>query len=126
MRTGLFLLAGFLLLAASFLLARLFSQNYPASTTWATAAFLLLWLLLTGFNLWVRRDEGRLLDPRGAADPAAPVRRVGCGGLGDQVEVALGRRSFIRAYADLRGTIRQGFGSPAAFDTRETIALVSR
>jgi hypothetical protein len=53
MRTGLFLLAGFLLLAGSFLLARLFSQNYPASTTWATAAFLLLWLVLTVFNLWV-------------------------------------------------------------------------
>lgn len=39
MRTGLFLLAGFLLLAASLLLAPLFSQNYPAATTWATAAF---------------------------------------------------------------------------------------
>ena len=53
MRTSLFPLAGFLLLAASFLLARLFSQNYPASIPWATAAFLLLWLGLTVFNLWV-------------------------------------------------------------------------
>ncbi|HXU33100.1 MAG TPA: hypothetical protein VN851_21240 [Thermoanaerobaculia bacterium] len=53
MRTGLFLLAGFLLLAAALILARLFSQNYPGSTTWATAAFLLLWLALTAFNLWV-------------------------------------------------------------------------
>lgn len=53
MRTSLFLLAGLLLLAASLLLARLFSQNYPASTTWATAVFLLLWLALTVFNLWV-------------------------------------------------------------------------
>src|SRR5262245_55036412 len=53
MRTGLFLLAGFLLLAASLILARLFSQDYPASTTWATVAFLLLWLALTGVNLWV-------------------------------------------------------------------------
>ncbi|MEP7009111.1 MAG: hypothetical protein ABJC13_02200 [Acidobacteriota bacterium] len=53
MGTGLFLLAGFLLLAVSLLLARPFSQNYPASTTWATAVFIMLWLALTVFNLWV-------------------------------------------------------------------------
>jgi len=52
MRTTLFLAAGFLLLAASVILARLFSANYPAATTTATAAFVLLWLALTGFNLW--------------------------------------------------------------------------
>ena len=53
MRTGLFLLAGFLLLAASLVLAKLFSGNYPAATTWATAGFVVLWLALTGFNMWV-------------------------------------------------------------------------
>lgn len=40
------------------LLARLFSQNYPAATTWATAAFILLRLLLTEFNLWVGVTKG--------------------------------------------------------------------
>ena len=52
MRTTLFLAAGFLLLAASVILARLFSANYPAATTTATATFVVLWLALTGFNLW--------------------------------------------------------------------------
>jgi len=53
MRTGLFLLAGFLLLAASVVLARLFSPNYPAAGTWATAIFVVVWMALTGFNMWV-------------------------------------------------------------------------
>jgi hypothetical protein len=53
MRTGLFLLAGFLLLAASAVLARLFSHNYPSAATVAIAIFLVAWLALTGFNLWV-------------------------------------------------------------------------
>lgn len=52
MRTGLFLLAGFLLLAAAFILAKLFSENYPAATTIATVAFALLWLALAGSNMW--------------------------------------------------------------------------
>jgi hypothetical protein len=53
MRTGLFLLAGLLLLACSLILARLFSENFPSANTVATGAFLLLWLALTGFNMWV-------------------------------------------------------------------------
>lgn len=53
MRTGLFLLAGFLLLAACLVLARLFSGNYPTAATWATAGFLVVWLALAGFNMWV-------------------------------------------------------------------------
>jgi len=53
MRTGLFLLSGFLLLAAFFILARLFSQNFPSSAFVATIAFAALWLMLTGFNMWV-------------------------------------------------------------------------
>lgn len=52
MRTALFILAGFLLLGASFVLARLFSHDYPAAPTVATVAFLALWLGLTAFNLW--------------------------------------------------------------------------
>jgi len=53
MRTGLFLLAGFLLLGAAAVLARLFAHNYPSAPAVATGAFLLLWLALTGFNMWV-------------------------------------------------------------------------
>jgi hypothetical protein len=53
MRTGLFLLAGFLLLGAFLVLAKLFSANYPEAATWATGGFLVAWLALTGFNMWV-------------------------------------------------------------------------
>ena len=53
MRTGLFLIAALLLLAAFLLLARLFSPNYASATGVATAAFVVLWLGLTGFNMWV-------------------------------------------------------------------------
>lgn len=42
MRTGLFLLAGFLLLGAAAVLARLFAHNYPSAPAVATGAFLLL------------------------------------------------------------------------------------
>jgi len=52
MRTGLFLLAGLLLLEAFFIVAKLFSENYPSATFVATAAFVVLWLALTGFNMW--------------------------------------------------------------------------
>jgi hypothetical protein len=53
MRTGLFLLAGFLLLTGALILARLFAENYPSATAVATGIFLLLWLVLAGFNMWV-------------------------------------------------------------------------
>jgi hypothetical protein len=53
MRTGLFLLAGFMLLAASLILAKLYAENFPSSTLVATTAFVVLWLGLTGFNMWV-------------------------------------------------------------------------
>jgi hypothetical protein len=53
MRTVLFLVAGFLLLSGSLLLGRLFSANYPAATTVATLAYLALWLLIAGANMWV-------------------------------------------------------------------------
>ena len=53
MRTALFLLAGFLLLAAFLVLARLFSSNYPSATSVATTGFVVLWLAITGFNMWV-------------------------------------------------------------------------
>jgi hypothetical protein len=53
MRTGLFLLAAFLMLAAFLVLAKLFSSNYASASSVATAAFVVLWLGLTGFNMWV-------------------------------------------------------------------------
>jgi hypothetical protein len=53
MRTALFLLAGFLLLAAFLVLAKLFSANFPSATRWATIAFVATWLAVTAFNMWV-------------------------------------------------------------------------
>jgi hypothetical protein len=53
MRTVLFLAVGFLLLAAFLILGRLFSAVYPCATYTATVAFIVLWLLISAFNLWV-------------------------------------------------------------------------
>jgi hypothetical protein len=53
MRTLLFLLVGFLLLAASVTLGRLFASNYPGATFAATITFVALWLGISGANLWV-------------------------------------------------------------------------
>jgi hypothetical protein len=53
MRTALFLLAGFLSLAACLVLSKLFSQHYPAATTWATFGFVVLWFFLAAANMWV-------------------------------------------------------------------------
>jgi hypothetical protein len=53
MRTVLFLLVGFLFLAACLLLGRLFSGNYPGATYAATLAYVVLWLAISSANLWV-------------------------------------------------------------------------
>ena len=53
MRTGLFLLAGLLLLAASLLLGRLFSTNYSNATVVATVAYVALWFIIAAANMWV-------------------------------------------------------------------------
>ena len=53
MRTGLFLVAGFLLLAASLLLGRLFSAAYPGASAVATVAYVALWLVIAGANMWI-------------------------------------------------------------------------
>jgi len=52
MRTTLFLISGFLLLAALLIWARLFGENYPAAGNWLTGLFLVVWLAVTGFNMW--------------------------------------------------------------------------
>lgn len=53
MRTGLFLLSGFLFLAGSLILGRLFSANHPGATTVATVLFVALWLAIALANMWV-------------------------------------------------------------------------
>lgn len=53
MRTGLFLLSGFLFLGGSLIVGKLFSSNYPAATTTATAIFLAVWLAIAAANMWV-------------------------------------------------------------------------
>jgi hypothetical protein len=53
MRTLLILLSGLLVLAGTFLYGRLFAEQYPHATSWAAYGFIALWLLATGFNLWV-------------------------------------------------------------------------
>ena len=52
MRTALFLLAGFLLLAAFLLLGKLFSANYPAATMLAAVAYVVLWFVIAAVNMW--------------------------------------------------------------------------
>jgi hypothetical protein len=53
MRTGLFILTGLMLLASSVIMAKLFSNYFPSAASVAISVFLLVWLALTGFNLWV-------------------------------------------------------------------------
>lgn len=53
MRTGSFLLAGLLFLAASFIVGRLFSANYPGAMFLATIAYVAFWLAIAGANMWV-------------------------------------------------------------------------
>jgi len=51
MRTLLFLLAGFLLVGASFILGKLFLDLYAGAITWATSLFIVLWLAVAAANL---------------------------------------------------------------------------
>jgi hypothetical protein len=53
MRTALFLVAGLLLLGAALLLGKLFSAHYPGATFAATVAYVALWLIVAGINMWV-------------------------------------------------------------------------
>ena len=53
MRTALFLVAGLLFLAASLLLGRLFSSNYPSATVVATVVYVALWFVIASANMWV-------------------------------------------------------------------------
>jgi hypothetical protein len=53
MRTALFLVAGLLLLGAALLLGKLFSTQYPGATFVATVAYVALWFIVAGANMWV-------------------------------------------------------------------------
>jgi hypothetical protein len=53
MRTALFLLSGFLFLAASLIVGKLFSANYQGGTTIATVLFVALWFVIASANMWV-------------------------------------------------------------------------
>ena len=53
MRTALILTSGFLLLTGLVIFARLYAEYYPNASSWATYGFIALWLLATGFNMWV-------------------------------------------------------------------------
>jgi hypothetical protein len=53
MRTGLFLLAGLLLLAAFLILGKLFSTNYPGATMTALIGYVALWFIIAALNMWI-------------------------------------------------------------------------
>ena len=53
MRTAFILAAGLFLLAALVIFGRLFTEHFPNATAWAVYAFVALWLLATGFNMWL-------------------------------------------------------------------------
>jgi putative effector of murein hydrolase LrgA (UPF0299 family) len=52
MRTGFFLLAAFLLLAAVLILGKMFSANYPSAMTVAVVAYVVLWFVIAAANMW--------------------------------------------------------------------------
>jgi hypothetical protein len=51
MRTYLFIGAGFLLLASSCMLGKLFSETYPSAMKWTTILFIVGWCVLAGINM---------------------------------------------------------------------------
>jgi hypothetical protein len=53
MRTLWILASGFLVLAGLVIYSKLFTQHYPNAPSWAVYGFIALWLLATGFNMWV-------------------------------------------------------------------------
>lgn len=53
MRTILFLAAGVLLMGGFLLLGKLFTGQYPESARVATLAFIVVWLVVAGANMWL-------------------------------------------------------------------------
>lgn len=52
MRSLLFLVAGLLLMGGSLLLGKLFAGQQPEATRIATWAFIAVWLVIAGANMW--------------------------------------------------------------------------
>jgi hypothetical protein len=52
MRSLLIIVGGFILWGACIAVARVAGQSTPASLTLATVAFIALWLLAAGLNMW--------------------------------------------------------------------------
>ncbi|NQD36240.1 hypothetical protein HPT27_04325 [Permianibacter sp. IMCC34836] len=52
MRTLLFLIAGICLLAATLILAKLFSSNYPGAGRWLPIIAAALWFAIAAINMW--------------------------------------------------------------------------
>ncbi len=53
MRTGLFLLAGVLLMTATLILGKLFTPEFPSARQWTVGLGVGVWFALTSFNVWV-------------------------------------------------------------------------
>jgi hypothetical protein len=53
MRTGLFLVAGFLLLGSLVLIGRLFAAQYPEALRIAIIGYLVAWFVVAAANMWV-------------------------------------------------------------------------
>lgn len=53
MRTVLFLASGLLLMTASLIVAKLFSEHFPSAPNWALVLSLGIWLAVTGANMWI-------------------------------------------------------------------------
>jgi len=53
MRTALFLVAGLLLLGGFVLLGRLFAAQFPDALRVAVVAYVVVWLVIAGANMWL-------------------------------------------------------------------------
>jgi hypothetical protein len=53
MRTALFLVAGVVLLGSVLLLGKLFAPQYPDAPRVATLAYIAVWLVVAGANMWL-------------------------------------------------------------------------
>ncbi len=53
MRTILFLVSGLLLMSSLLIVAKLFSEHFPAALNLALLIGLTLWLAVTGVNMWI-------------------------------------------------------------------------
>jgi hypothetical protein len=95
MRTGLFLVAGFLLLAASLLLGRLFSANYPSATVVANPRVCRPLVRHRRRKHVDRGRESRLLCRRGAAHICAHLRSSRCCSHHSEVEAPLSPRTKV-------------------------------